>query len=83
MSTVLDNTYTTVSEAAAELRLTVQRVRQLIKSGQLPGEFVHTRLLVIPRKALDDFKGVARPSGYHVDKRPEAKPRRRRSRKTG
>lgn len=68
---MLDNRYATVAEAAAELRLTVQRVRQLIKSGQLAGEPVHERLIVIPRKSLEAFKKIDRPPGYHVDKRPK------------
>ena len=75
---MLDNRYVTVSEAAKELGRTVQRVRQLIKSGQLAGELWHGRLLAIPRKALDEFKAIERPAGYHIDKRPDQPPKRRR-----
>lgn len=71
MSTVLDNRYATVAEAAEELRLTVQRVRQLIKSGQLQGEPVHKRLIIIPRKSLEAFKEIDRPPGRRVSNRPK------------
>lgn len=81
MGTVLNNRFLTVSEAAAELKLTSQRVRQLISSGQLAGEAVHERLIIIPRKALDEFKTIERPNGYHVDKRPATRPRKSAKRK--
>lgn len=61
--------YLTVTEAAQELHLTSQRVRQLIKSGQLAGVPAHPRLTLIERKALDDFKKLDRPTGLNVDKR--------------
>ena len=78
MSIVLEGKYVTVSDAAKELGRTVQRVRQLIKSGQLPAEPWHGRLLAIPRKALDEFKKIERPAGYHIDKRPDQPTKRRR-----
>lgn len=74
---MLSGTYVTVSEAAAELGISRQRVHGLIKSGQLVAESIHDRLLAIPRKSLDAIKKVERPVGVHLDKR--AKPRRRAS----
>jgi excisionase family DNA binding protein len=82
MSTVLDGQYLTVSEAADELGLSRQRVHKLIVSGQLESEAIHERLLVIPRKSLDAFKKLDRPSGLHIDQRKPATTANRR-RKTG
>ncbi len=75
---MLNGTYATVTEAAAELGISRQRVHGLIKSGQLVAEAIHDRLLAIPRKSLEAIKKVDRPVGVHVDKRPRA-PRRRAS----
>lgn len=66
---MIDNKYKTVSEAAEILGLTVQRVRQLIKSEQLQAEPVHERLWIIPTKELEKFRKQERPSGVHKDKR--------------
>lgn len=66
---MLDNKYRTVSEAAEELGITVQRVRQLIAAEQLDAEKVHGRLWVIPTKELVKFGRIERPTGIHVDKR--------------
>lgn len=68
--------FLTVTEAASELHLTSQRVRQLIKSGQLAGIPAHPRLTLIERKALDEFKKLDRPTGCNVDKRPSPRDRR-------
>lgn len=76
MPTVIANRYLTVTQAAAELHLTSQRVRQLIKSGQLKGEPAHPRLTLIDRKALDAFKKLDRPTGLNVDKRENPRKRR-------
>lgn len=76
MSTVIANKYLTVTQAAEELHLTSQRVRQLIKSGQLKGEPAHPRLTLIERKALDEFKKLDRPTGCNVDKRRSVRKRR-------
>jgi excisionase family DNA binding protein len=79
MSTVLDGQYLTVSEAAEELSLSRQRVHGLIKSGQIPAETIHERLLVIPRTALDRFKKLDRPAGLHISQREPVKSRRRKT----
>lgn len=83
---MLDGSYVTVSEAAAELDLSTARVRQLIGSGQLRAEQVNARLWVIARSVLDEFKSIDRTPGLHVDKRPaQAKrkmPARSRRRRT-
>lgn len=61
--------YHTVAEAAGELGLTVQRVRQLIKSKQLAAEKPHPALWLIPNKALRDFAKIKRISGQHISAR--------------
>ncbi len=72
---MLDGQYVTVTEAAEELGLSRQRVHRLIQGGQLPAEQVHDRLLVIPRSDLDRFKRVDRPNGLHIERRIQAKPK--------
>lgn len=83
MSIVLDGRYATVSEAAAELGVSRQRVHGLIKSGQLAAEVVHERLTIIPRDSLDAIKKASRPHGVHIDKRPDPKPPAKRKRRAG
>jgi excisionase family DNA binding protein len=72
MSTVIANKFYTVAEAADVLGLTVQRVRQLIKSEQLVAEKAHDMLWIIPAKALDNFRKKPRPHGVHIDYRDSA-----------
>jgi hypothetical protein len=69
MSSVLENKYKTVTEAAEVLGLTVQRVRQLIKCEQLKAELVHDRLWVIQTRELERFRKKERPTGVHKDRR--------------
>jgi excisionase family DNA binding protein len=69
MSTVFDNKYKTVSEAARILGISVQRVRQLIADEQLKAEPIHERLWAIPTKELERFRRTPRPDGVHKDKR--------------
>jgi excisionase family DNA binding protein len=69
MSTVIADKFYTVAEAADELGLTVQRVRQLINSGQLKAEKAHHMLWIIPEKSLRDFKKIERIPGQHIDAR--------------
>lgn len=80
---MLDGRYATVSEAAAELGVSRQRVHGLIKSGQLAAEVVHERLTIIPRDSLDAIKKASRPHGVHIDKRPDPKPPAKRKRRAG
>lgn len=61
--------YYTVAEAADQLDLTVQRVRQLIKSKQLDAERAHERLWIIPKQSLVEFRKTSRPHGVHIDHR--------------
>ncbi len=78
---MIEDDYVIVSQAAQVLNLTVQRVRQLIKSGQLPAETMHGRLLVISKEDLENFRKIDRPPGYNIDKRPEPKPVRQRAKR--
>lgn len=73
MSTVIAEKYHTVSEAAEQLGLTVQRVRQLIKSGQLTADKAHHALWLIPDKSLRDFKKIKRVPGQHISARANHK----------
>ncbi len=75
MSTVIDDKFYTVAEAADLLGLTVQRVRQLIKSGQLQADKAHEMLWIIPAKSLTSFRKCPRPHGVHIGDR---EPSRRR-----
>jgi excisionase family DNA binding protein len=67
MSTVEE--YKTVSQVAKILRISTQRVRQLIKDKQIPAEQVTKRLWVIPSKEFEKFRKKPRPDGVHKDKR--------------
>lgn len=48
MSTTTTVTYLTVEEAAAELKLTSRRIRQLIVDGELPARRVGWAYLIEP-----------------------------------
>ena len=69
MSSVIKKTHYTVREAAEELDVTMQRVRQLIYSGQLKAEAVSSRMYMIPKKSFEKLAAQDRPTGVHIDKR--------------
>jgi excisionase family DNA binding protein len=48
----------TVSEAAAELGLTVHAVTKRLRQGQMHGEQVHPRLWLIPREEVERMKAI-------------------------
>ncbi len=76
MSTVVANKYYTVAEACDILKLTRQRICQLLNSGQLTGEKAHGMLWLIPEKALNEFKKIERPRGQHIANRPKSSRRK-------
>jgi excisionase family DNA binding protein len=49
-----------VSEAAAELGLTVHAVAKRLREGKMQGEQVHPRLWLIPRAEVDRWKARGR-----------------------
>lgn len=59
----------TISQAAQQLNLTPQRVRQLVKSGQLRAKKLHGLLWVVTERELQRFQGVSRPCGVHLARR--------------
>ena len=79
MSTVLEEKYMTVSEVAAELGISRQRVHALIIEGQISAHTVHEKLRMVDTAEFERFKSLPRPTGIHVDKRPQ--PRKRRTSK--
>ena len=50
----------TVSEAAAELGLTVHAVAKRLRQGTMHGEQVHPRLWLIPREEVERAKAMGK-----------------------
>lgn len=48
----------TVQQVAAQLKLSEQRIRVLVKGGRFPGAYKHGRGWAIPRSALDKYIAV-------------------------
>lgn len=65
MSTMIDNTLLSVSEAAELLGCTTGRVRQLLLAGVIAGQKLHERAWIIRKEAVDAYRknrrGVGRP----------------------
>ncbi len=55
--------YMLVREAARELGVTDQHVRQLIRRGRLVGEQMSPRLYLVERASVETYKRERRPPG--------------------
>lgn len=55
--------YMLVQEAALELGVTDQQVRQLIRRGRLRGERPSPRLHLVERASVEAYKRARRPAG--------------------
>ena len=64
----------TVTEAAAELGLTVHAVAKRLRRGQMKGERVSPRLWLVPREEVERWKEIGRmkPGPRRRTPRPEA-----------
>jgi excisionase family DNA binding protein len=68
----VEDEFVLLSEAAREVDMTTERLRQLIKSGDLAGHQLGGRYWYIHRSDLEEFKRRPRPpSGW-----PKGKPRK-------
>jgi predicted DNA-binding protein YlxM (UPF0122 family) len=68
MSTVIGD-YFTVSELAAELGVTRQRVHGLLHTYNIPIMKPHPRLTLIPKKEARRLLKLDRPTGRHVSQK--------------
>lgn len=62
--------YMRVAEAALELGVTSQQVRQLVKQGRLQAERLSARLYLVERQSVEAYKHSRRSAGRPRIERP-------------